>query len=59
MPSKHARFGAGGRPRLSRRRFGLGSNGSINFHCPSVNNFCRFFMAKNQHFNRPMRKYMI
>jgi hypothetical protein len=39
MPSKHARFGAGGRPRLSRRCFGLGSNGSINFHCSSVNSF--------------------
>ena len=27
MPSKQARFGAGGRPRLSRRRFGWGSKG--------------------------------
>jgi hypothetical protein len=43
IPSRQARFGAGGRPRLSRRRFGLGSRGSINFHCSSVNSFCRFF----------------
>jgi len=56
MPSKQARFGAGGRPRLSRRRFGLGSKGSINFHCLSVNSFCRFFMAKDQQLNRLKRK---
>ena len=56
MPSKQARFGAGGRPRLSRRRFGLGSKGSINFHCSSVNSFCRFFMAKAQQFNHLKRK---
>ena len=59
MPSKHARFGAGGRPRLSRRRLGLGSNGSINLHCSSVNSLCRFFMAKAQQLNRPKRKYLI
>jgi len=51
MPSKQARFGAGGRPRLSRRCFGLGSKGSISFHCSSVNSFCRFFMEEAQHFN--------
>jgi hypothetical protein len=41
---------------LSRRRFGLGSKGSINFHCLSVNSFCRFFMAKDQQLNRLKRK---
>ena len=46
MPSKQARFGAGGRPRLSRRSFGLGNKGSISSHCSSVDSFCRFFMAK-------------
>lgn len=59
MPSKQARFGAGGRPRLSRRRFGVGSKGSISCHCSSVNNFCRFFMAEDQQFTHPMRKYLI
>jgi len=59
MPSKQARLGAGGRPRLSRRRFGLGSKGSINFHCSSVNNFCRFFMAEAQQFNGLKRKCLI
>ena len=56
MPSKQARFGAGGRPRLSRRRFGVGSKGSINFHCLSVNSLCRFFMAQAQQLNRLKRK---
>lgn len=46
MPSKHARFDAQGRPRLSRRRLGSGSNGSMSSHCSSVNSFCRFFMAE-------------
>ncbi len=48
MPSKHARFAAGGRPRLSRRRLRLGNKGAISSHCSSVNNFCRFFMAEAQ-----------
>lgn len=48
MPSKHARFGSGGRPRPSRRRFAGGSNGSINVHCSSFNSFCRFFMTEDQ-----------
>ena len=46
MPSKHARFGAGGRPRLSRRCFNGGNSGSIRSHCSSVNSFCRFFMTE-------------
>ena len=58
MPSKQARFGAGGRPRLSRRRFGLGSKGSINFHCSSVNSFCRFFMTEAQQPSLLKRKYL-
>jgi len=56
MPSRQARFGASGRPRLSRRRFDLGSNASIDFHCSSVNIFCRFFMAEAQHLNHLKRK---
>ena len=47
MPSKQARLGASGRPRLSFRRTGFGSKGSINCHCSSVNSFCRFFMAES------------
>lgn len=38
MPSRQSRFEAQGRPRLSRRRFGSGSSGSIKDHCASVNN---------------------
>jgi hypothetical protein len=45
MPSKHARFDAQGRPRLSCRRLGGGSTGSTNSHCSSVNSFCRSFIA--------------
>ena len=56
MPSKQARFGAGGRPRLSRRCFGLGSNGSISFHCSSAKRFCRFFMTEDQQINRLRHK---
>jgi hypothetical protein len=59
MPSKQARFGAGGRPRLSRRCLGLGSKGSINFHCSSVNSFCRFFMTEAQQLNHRTRKCLI
>src|SRR5208283_2739906 len=56
MPCKQALFAAAGRPRLSPRRFGLGSKGSISFHCSSVNNFCRFFMAEAQQLNHLKRK---
>ncbi len=52
MPSKQARFGAQGRPRRSRRSLGLGSNGSISFHCSSVNSFCRFFMKEAHQLTR-------
>jgi hypothetical protein len=37
MPSRQSRFDAQGRPRLSRRRLGSGSSGSIRVHCASVN----------------------
>ena len=37
MPSRQARLDDHGRPRLSLRRFGSGSIGSINAHCASVN----------------------
>lgn len=48
MPSKHSRLDDQGRPRLSRLRRGSGNNGPINFHCSSVNTFCRFFMTEAQ-----------
>ena len=56
MPSKHARFRAHGRPRLSRRRRGSGSNGPISSHRSSVNSFCRFFMTEAQQPNCLTRK---
>jgi len=59
MPSKHARFDAQGRPRLSLRRFSSGSNGSISSHCSSLNNFCRFFMTEVQQPTRLNRKCLI
>ncbi len=46
MPSKHARFSAHGRPRLSFLRHGFGNNGPINSHCSPLNSFCRFFMTE-------------
>jgi hypothetical protein len=58
MPSKHARFDAHGRPRLSRRRRGGGSMGSTSSHCSSVNSFCRFFMAEAHQLTRLIRKYL-
>ncbi len=58
MPSKRPRFSAGGRPRLSRRCFGLGNNGSISFHCSSLNNLCRFFMAEVRHSVCLTHKYL-
>ena len=59
MPSKQARFGAGGRPRLSRRGLGLGSKGSINCHCSSLNSFCRFFMTEAHQLTYLTRKYLM
>src|SRR6266576_4683221 len=58
MPSKHARFDAQGRPRLSRRRPGRGNIGSTSSHCSSVNSFCRFFMAEAHHLTCLIRKYL-
>ena len=46
MPSRQARFDAHGRPRLSLRRLGSGNSGSINSHCPSVNNTNRFLLTQ-------------
>ena len=46
IPSKQARFEAGGRPRWSRRRFRFGNRDSISSHCSSLNSFCRRFMAE-------------
>ena len=48
MPSRQARFEAHGRPRLSLRSFGTGSNGSINSHCASLNSSNRFFFMKEE-----------
>src|SRR5229473_961207 len=58
MPSKHPRFDAQGRPRLSCLRLGGGSMGSTNSHCSSVNSFCRFFMTEAQQLTRLTRKYL-
>ena len=49
MPSRQARFDAHGRPRLSLRRFGSGSNGAINSHCASVSNSNRFSLMQAVH----------
>ena len=59
MPSKQARFGAHGRPRLSRRRLGSGNNGSMSSHCSSVNSFCRFFMPEAHQSTSLTGKYLI
>jgi hypothetical protein len=59
MPSRHARFGAGGRPRLSARRFGRGNTGSINSHCSSLNSLCRCFMTEAQPITYLTRKYLM
>ena len=56
MPSKHARFPAHGRPRLSFLRRGSGNKAPINSHCSSLNSFCRFFMTEAQQFDRLKRK---
>jgi hypothetical protein len=49
IPSKQARLDAHGRPRLSLRRFGSGSSGSINSHCASLNNSNRFLLMQQVH----------
>jgi len=59
MPSKHARFGADGRPRLSLLGLGFGSKGSTNCHCSSVNSFCLFFMTEAHQQTRVTRKYLL
>lgn len=46
IPSKQARFEAQGRPRLSLRRLGSGSNGPINSHCASLSNSKRFLLMQ-------------
>jgi hypothetical protein len=58
IPSKQGRFGVGGRPRLSRRCFGLGSKGSISSHCSSVNSFCRVFMTEAHQLTCLTHKYL-
>jgi hypothetical protein len=49
MPSRQARLDAHGRPRLSSRRFGSGSRGSINSHCASRSNSNRFLLIQEVH----------
>ncbi len=49
MPSRQSRFDAHGRPRLSLRRFGSGSSGSISSHCASFNNSNRFLLMQEVH----------
>jgi hypothetical protein len=58
MPSKHARFDACGRPRLSARRRGRGSNGSTNAHCSLLNSLCRSFMTEAQQLTCLTHKYL-
>ncbi len=59
MPSKQGRLAVGGRPRLSRRYFGLGSKGSISSHCSSVNSFCRAFMTEAHQLTCLTHKYLM
>jgi hypothetical protein len=59
MPSRHARFGTGGRPRLSARRLGRGNKGAIRSHCSFVNSLCRFFIAEAQPRTYLTRKYLM
>jgi len=56
MPSKQLRFGAGGRPRPSLRRFAAGNSGPTKSHCSSLNSFCCFFIEEAQQSNRLKRK---
>jgi hypothetical protein len=49
IPSRQSRLEAHGRPRLSLRRFGSGSSGSINCHCASVNSSNRFLLMQEAH----------
>src|SRR5215813_3795162 len=58
IPSKQARLAAGGRPRLSSRRFGGGSNGSTNAQCSSLTSLCRFVMTEAQQLTCLTRKYL-
>jgi hypothetical protein len=58
MPSRHARFDAQRRPRLSLLRRGSGNNGPISSHCSSVNSFCRFLMTEAQQSNCLKHKYL-
>ena len=58
MPSKQARFGAGGRPRRSGRCLGGGSIAPTNSHCSSVISFCRSFMTEAQPITCLTHKYL-
>jgi len=58
IPSKQSRLGFRGRPCPFFRRFTGGSNGSIKFHCSSLNSFCRFFMTEAQQLTPHARKYL-
>jgi hypothetical protein len=48
MPSRQARLDAHGRPRLSLRRLGSGSSGSISSHCASFNNSNRVLLMQEE-----------
>jgi hypothetical protein len=58
IPSKQARFGAGGRPRRSGRCRGGGRKTPTNSHCSSLNSFCRFFMTEAQPLTCLTHKYL-
>lgn len=59
MPSKQARFGAGGRPRPSFRTRGSGNSALTNSHCSFVNSFCRFFIAVAHQLSCLTHKYSL
>jgi hypothetical protein len=59
MPSRHSRFDAQGRPRLSRRRLGSGNSGSRSDHCASVNHSNRRLLTLQVSQNQPrLKKYL-
>jgi hypothetical protein len=59
IPSKQARLGAGGRPRLSSRCLDGGSKAPTNSHCSSVNSFCRAFMTEAHRLTCLTHKYLM
>src|SRR5208337_1145620 len=59
IPSKQARWGAGGRPRPSGRCLGGGSKASTNSHCSLVNSLCRSCMTEAHRLTCLTHKYLV